>query len=111
MEKKELRDQWAERVVAYRSSGQTAAAWCAANNLKLHRLKYWLQHHKKPTVSAVPSSAKSTSSTTQWLPVDINVKEPINPPNSLFVKVGNAAIEIRPGFDPNLLADVVRALS
>ena len=31
--------------------------------------------------------------------------------NGLVVKVGKASIEVRPGFDPELLSTVVRVLS
>ena len=50
MEKNELREEWASRVRAFRTSGQTAVEWCAVNNLKIHQLKYWLGQQKKMAV-------------------------------------------------------------
>jgi hypothetical protein len=42
MEKTELQIKLERRVAIFRASGQTQAKWCAANDLKLYQLKYWL---------------------------------------------------------------------
>jgi len=38
------------------------------------------------------------------------MEEPEVPVSVIEIKVGKAAIEVKPGFDPQLLAEVVRAL-
>jgi len=45
----------------------------------------------------------------KWIPVHLDETSP-DGSLSLLVKVGSATIEVRSGFDPSLLADVVRAL-
>lgn len=110
MENLELRNVWAERVMACQASGQTAVAWCAANNLKIDQYKHYLQQQRKLERSAVRSNATPA----RWLPVEIDASSPLEAKNSqktLLIKVGYATIEISPGFDPALLADVVRVLA
>jgi len=35
-----------QQVSDYRSSGKTAAVWCAENNMKVSTLRYWLNKFK-----------------------------------------------------------------
>ena len=44
---------------------------------------------------------------TTWLPLNLSET---NFQTSLLVKVGQAIIEVRPGFEPKLLLDVVKTL-
>ena len=103
----ELRKEWRLRVNAFLASGQKAGAWCAVHNLKLHQLKYWLGQQKKMAVPAVKSPVKSM----QWLPVEVIGMETTRERKPLLIKVGKATIEVSSGFDPDLLADAVQALT
>ena len=38
--KEQLRQQWAERIAEFRTSGMTMAAWCSANHCSIDQLKY-----------------------------------------------------------------------
>jgi len=110
MEDPEQRNVWAERIRSCRSSGLTAVAWCAANDVKIDQYKYYLQQQRKVEKPAAQSAAPST----QWLSLEVNASSPLetrNQQKTLLVKVGNATIEVSPGFDPELLTDAVRALS
>ncbi|OPX87949.1 MAG: hypothetical protein A4E53_02324 [Pelotomaculum sp. PtaB.Bin104] len=99
MNKAELRNEWASRVADFQASGQSASAWCAEHNLKLHQLRYWLRKH------AAAGTADATP--VQWLSLDLRKPGSYSP---LVIKVGQVAVEVRPGFDPDLLLKVVRAL-
>lgn len=99
MSQVELRRQWEQRVADYRESGQTQAKWCAENHVKLHQLHYWLKKFK----------SESSSSTTSPIWVSVTMDDPFNG-DSLYIKIGQASIEVRPGFDPSFLADVIRTL-
>lgn len=103
MTKTELRKEWSARVAAYKASGQSASAWCAANNLQPRQLWYWLRKHKNIETPAVKPS--------QWLSVEVSELKPNSPQGTLLVRVGQATVEIRPGFNPVLLSDVVRILA
>jgi hypothetical protein len=101
MGKDELRKEWKRLIASYRASGQTQAKWCEANNLKLHQFKYWLKRIEGST----PKSAPAASFT------PVVIEEPtLRLDDTLQVKIGEVSIEVKPGFNPSLLAEVVRTL-
>ncbi len=101
-EKEERKRLWHERVVSYKESGQTVRAWCMDNDVKEHQFRYWLKKDS-PVFNHVTNS--------KWLAVQVE-DEPFNiSVNSLTVVVNGATIEVKPGFDHNLLRDVVKALN
>lgn len=91
---------WSERIIAYQKSGQTMKVWCAEQGLKVHQLKYWLYKGKE--------RRKTKSIATTFRPVAVTAPKPESDP--LWVQVGSARIAVRPGFEPQLLRDVVAAL-
>lgn len=103
MTKLELKKEWDERVSTFKASGQSRTAWCTANDLKLHQLAYWLRKQQNLATPAEMSS--------RWLPVEIGALESKGQKRTLLIRVGPATIEVSPGFDPELLADAVRALA
>lgn len=102
-EQLELREEWRNRVAAFRASGQSGAAWCAAHGLKPHLLYYWLQRFR-------PAVAEQTTEPTQWLPVAVSDDRKSVSADQLLVHVGSATIEVRSGFNADMLASVVRVL-
>ncbi|WP_424768037.1 IS66 family insertion sequence element accessory protein TnpA [Paenibacillus sp. sgz302251] len=38
--KEQRRQEWASRIVNYRASGLTIAAWCEANHCTVEQMKY-----------------------------------------------------------------------
>lgn len=95
--------EWETRIAAFKSSGQTIAGWCRSHDLKDHQLQYWLQKQKR--------ELQSVTKPAQWLSVEIKdteVKPEVLP---LLVKLGQATIEVYPGFNAELLLSVVRTLS
>ena len=99
----ELRREWERRVVAFKASGLTGAAWCAANKVKPHQLWYWVGIFKK---GAAPTPSR-------WLPVEVGKVEPIcgDQDNALIVRIGQVAVEVKPGFNPGAFSDVMRILA
>ncbi|WP_243293167.1 IS66 family insertion sequence element accessory protein TnpB [Bacillus sp. FJAT-47783] len=100
----ELRKEWERRIADYKASGQTQAKWCESNDISIHQFKYWLKkikdHHN--TVKA----------NNLWVPVVI--EEPKTKQEvceSLQIKVGSVSIEVTPGFNPSLLAEVIKVLT
>ncbi len=98
----ERRQQWEERVIAYRSSGQNVREWCAANDVKPERMWYWLRQAK---------SQGGKEQSTAWLQAVVSSGTVPGEGAGLVVRVGKASVEVRPGFDPDLLRAVIRALS
>lgn len=102
MSKDELYKTWETRIADFRASGQTARAWCTKLDLNLHTLRYWLRKFPQP------SSCESTESI-RWLSVELD-QASANDSSLLTVQIGTARIEVRPGFNPVLLKQVVNAL-
>lgn len=103
-EQQQRRQEWEKRIAEYRSSGQSVREWCAANGVKPERLWYWLRRKK--------AGSTETESTTTWLQAVVSGPTPGEQNDTgLLVKVGKASIEVKPGFDPELLSTVVRVLS
>lgn len=86
---------WSELIKDYQASGLSAAAWCRENNLKPHQLHYRLDKAKGKKKAAP-----------KWLPLESAKPET----ESIKIKIGPATIEVNPGFNPSLLAAVVRTL-
>ena len=104
MTKTELRKEWAERVAAFKASGQSATAWCATHDLKPHQLWYWLKKHKNVDTPTVTPS--------QWLSLEVGeLYHNDHQESALLVRVGQAIVEVKPGFNSSLLCDVVRTLA
>jgi hypothetical protein len=101
MSKTEIRKEWERRIAVFRASGQTQSKWCSVNDLKLHQLKYWIKK--------IENTNSKPETPTKWVPVAMD--EPSQELNeTLMIKVGQASIEVKPGFNPSLLVDVVRTL-
>jgi transposase-like protein len=103
MTQAENRQKWESRVVAFKSSNQSATEWCAAYDLKTHQLYYWIRKLK--------SEDEPTVKQTQWLSVEVGELNTSSQPKALPIRVGKATIEVSPGFDPALLSYVVRTLA
>lgn len=95
-----LQAVWTERIQAYQASGQTMKAWCAEQNLTVHQLKYWLYKAQRPN---------QVDSVTIFRPVSVTRQAAST--ESLQIQVGPARIVVRSGFEPELLRDVVEALT
>src|SRR5690554_1191982 len=94
----EKRQKWESRVTAFKASGQTAADWCSAHDLKIHQLRYWLNKFKSAGEEPIVKETK-------WLSVEVGELNNSSQPNALPIRVGKATIEVKPGFDPTLLSD------
>lgn len=101
MAKIELQSEWEARIAEYRASGLSAAAWSVANGVSVHRLYYWLKKFRDTDAQTVPQA--------QWLPVAFESSG--SREDCLHVRIGQAIIEVKPGFDPALLIEVVRSLA
>jgi hypothetical protein len=97
-----LHELWTERIRAYEASGQTMKAWCTEHNLTLHQLKYWLYKAQRQ---------EQAVSVTTFLPVTVARPSGTDAMEFLQIQVGVARIDVRPGFEPGLLRDVVAALT
>lgn len=100
----ELRAMWRQRIEAFYESGMSVRAWCRAQGIKEHQARYWLRRF-----SPARQAAEETAG--EWVSVSVWPDEPALEDDLVVVRIGRASIEVRPGFDAELLVDVVKALS
>lgn len=94
----ERRKIWKDRIIAFQASGQSAATWCAANQLTTRKLWYWQRKFKNVSGKAVQTS--------QWISLDVDKQHK----PTILIKVGSAEIKVETGYNRELLADVIRTL-
>jgi hypothetical protein len=112
----EKRALWAQRVADQRASGLPAAVWCREQGINQPSLHYWLK--QLPRTDA----ADALTCVPQWLAVPMDgLADPRErsagaavfpgPRNGLTVHIGRISIDIAPGFDPQLLCNVLSVLT
>ena len=95
MEKRHAK--WRGLLADQRRSGLTVTAWCYKSGIQMNTFYGWRKRLSAEPVSVSP----------QFIPVAL-AAEPI--PAGLTLMVGHVSVEINPGFDRNLLADVLGVL-
>ena len=100
MSNSELRKRWEERVAAFKASGQSTADWSATNNLKISQLRYWLRKFK---------SGETMASSTKWVSLELDDRPKVEN-SSVTIRIDQIVIEVKPGFNPSLLTEVIRTL-
>jgi hypothetical protein len=93
---------WRDRVTEWRTSGKNMDVWCSENGIPFGQLKYRIKKYR------LGNGKRRSKTGTGWLPVTVSDSDQHG--SSLLVRIGNTSIEVRPGFDPDLLRQVVGAL-
>lgn len=102
MAREDIQKKWEARVAAFRSSGEKATTWCKAHQVDRRQLYTWMKR--------VDGTAAPKPSASKWLNVQV-APEPASEMNaSLGIKVGPAVVEVKSGFNPALLREVVQTL-
>lgn len=125
----ETEAKWSERVGQWRESGKSGEEFAQGRGFEASTLRYWASRlrTKPPTVTTSSTSLVSAGGTsvepkrrdalrivrvrrskTSSAPVATALADSANP--AVWIAVGAARIEVRPGFDRRLLLDVVDAL-
>jgi len=100
---KETNKQNRDKLLSsYRASGQTQAGWCAANDVKVKTLQYWLRRERE--------QAKDSDTSASW--VALNVKGDLAPSamTGLVVHAGAFRIELNQQSDLALFQHVMQSL-
>jgi len=103
MSRRGTAEQWISRIDDYRAGGERAAAWCERNQVSPRQLYYWMAK-LKPAAQQVPPAGES-----RWLALSVE-ETPGAGSAPILVRIGTVAVEVRSGFEPAVLADVVRTL-
>ena len=103
MVNKELRIIWEQRLLEYKDSGQSIAAWCNERSVKENQFYYW---RKK-----LRSEQAEKEQPVKWLPMEVDFyKQARRATDSILVHVGQVAVEIKKGFNQHLLREIVQVL-
>lgn len=88
-----------ERLVEYKASGQSIAAWCRENAVSEGQYHYWRrQLGPQPGDKAI-----------KWIAVSPDLDATGGKrPDPMPVHIGQFTVEVKPGFDENLLLTVFK---
>ena len=95
---------WKQQVEAFEKSGMNRNAFCEQNQLKLYGLDYWRRRFsgRKPSKLARAKSG--------WIPLQVTDTAGQDRVENIRLRIGKLEIEIRSGFDRELLAEVLRVV-
>lgn len=98
MTRTELHHLWQQRMNDFEKSEETIKKWCDSQGISLSQFHYWRRKLKLTSREPLTHS---------WVSIDFEQSQKQEP---LMIHLGASKIEIHTGFDPDLLADVVRVL-
>lgn len=100
----ELKEHWQQQVRAFESSGMTRRRYCEQKQIRIYQLDYWRKKLGKsnPTVQG---------STKGWIPLRIRDEQVVQKASGICLRIGRLAMEVKPGFDRELLTEVLRVVS
>jgi hypothetical protein len=102
---KSLRATWEQRLAELENSGLSGLAWCTRQGISYHKYRYWKARIES---SETPSDVR----TVQWLALEpASDARACDKDDAITLRIGAVVIEVRRGFDPVLLRDVVQVLS
>lgn len=97
---------WAAHVAAWRNSGKTASAYCAAHGLKMGALRYWsVQLDKAQGASEVGYPMQSSIRLAQ-----VRRPSPVRTASgaAFSLSVGEVTLQVPPGTDVAALRETVK---
>jgi hypothetical protein len=116
----ELEQAWRERLARHASSGLTVRAFCEREGLATHQFAWWRRQLmirdgqaapvKRKRAAAKAKRSKAPRATTKPF-VAVEVTPPKVPSNPIEIVLDDPPrIAVTAGFDPHVLADVLRVL-
>ena len=94
------RARWRPIVEECLASGLPVSRWSREHGIDSQRMYYWIARFREEEAQL--------ASHTRWF--QLQTGEPAVSDCAFEVRVGNATIVVKPGFDPEALTEVVRAL-
>ncbi len=89
---------WEERVESFLASGLSRRAWCLEHKIPEHQLGYWVRK-----LNAKPFELESK----RW----VGIPTASDADTGIHLKIGEVTLTVKPGFDHQLLADLIRTLT
>lgn len=96
---------WAARVAEYSVSDLPMREWCEQNNCTENQLKYWIKKARKLSEDLGQT----------WAQVEVSEIGPLAQcalsSSLIVIAIGRARVEVRSGFDPSILTEVLRVVA
>jgi hypothetical protein len=102
---KRTNEEWRGLLAAQRSSGQTQAEWCAANDVNLFTFRDRASRLKRLADEQITPAVQSETTPAGWLDVTPD-KLPVE---SCCIRIerGGFTVTLKPGFSAEFLVDVL----
>lgn len=107
---------WQSVLAEYASSGLTMKEWCKRTGFRADQLRYWLNKCERTyesqswaCVGVVDDELASNRAALPAIPSKSSLAITGDP--GITLRVGSACIDIRPGFDPHLLSEVLAVVA
>jgi len=99
----ELASLWEQRFAQFDTSGQTVAAWCKEQSLRENQFYYWRRKLR---------SGQDKEQPVKWLAVNLGQgQQPRITADAIRLTVGQVTVQVRPGFDQDLLREIIGVLT
>jgi transposase len=95
--------KWAARVAAWRSSGLSAAEFCAGKDFQVSGLRYWASRLRPVEAPAGRRDVRIARVVTPGTAVEADTP--------IVLEVAGVRIAVRRGFDRDVLRDVIDTLA
>jgi len=96
----DLRGLWEQRLAEHETSGKSITAWCKEHLIRENQFYYWRKKLSKNQVG--------DNRPIKWL--SLEAEQAKLSPGPIAVHVGQVTVEIKQGFDPQLLRQIVKVL-
>jgi hypothetical protein len=96
-------DKWQKHVLAFAESDLTRQDYCRQNGIGVYQLDYWRRKFQR-------SNSKHPVSAGAWIPLEIRDSRSTAENAGIGLRIGRVTIEVKPGYDRKLLADVLQVL-
>ena len=94
---------WEKRFSEYEASGQSIVSWCKEHSIKINQFYYWRRRLRLDRVEK--------RQPVKWLSIDLDPsKQKSHDTDSISIHVGQATIELKKGFDQQLLREIIQVL-
>lgn len=104
MSNRSKEQEWQAHIAECQLSGMSVRQWCQINRISINQYHYW-----KRKLNAIKTTEQTSK--TEWASLTLSDSEQSrtqNPP--LILHIHHYKIELREGFDPNLLDEVLKVI-
>ena len=107
--KKRSEREWRQLLEEQRDSGESQAEWCKEKGINLNTFRDRSSRLKSTVKKERPQAAGTETSTVEWVEIKPE-REPATTPG-IKIEHGGFSITVNPGFDSELLTDVLLTVS